>query len=291
MDTNEQNKMISPDEFLDKFEDVFTIIELNENEYPETYEAAQDWKFRFEDKRVNFKRIQACTGVFIDNDKTLQMLPAVAELVEGVLLYYAGRDDAEAANTLGNLYYIGRLGKKDFQLAKKYYEIAARLGSMNACENLGYIYYYGRVGEPDYEKSFKYFIKGSLNNRPISSYKIGDFYRNGYYVEKDPEQAFRIYKNCKKSLDKDDEILSAGADVSLRIGDCYFEGIGTEQDYKNALINYSTAENLYYVRIENGEYFYMDNLKRAIINQQICRQKLLLDLPGYDWVKEMPSGT
>ncbi len=82
---------------------------------------------------------------------------------------------------LGGYYYE----IKRFDLALKYYEMAASFDFDPAYECLGYIWYYGRTGKRDFKKAFEYFsklmAKGDLN----ATYKVADMYKNGYYVEKD----------------------------------------------------------------------------------------------------------
>ena len=96
---------------------------------------------------------------------------------------------------LGGVYYA----RKDFDLALKYYEMAADLGSESAIEGLGYIWYYGRTGTVDYEKAFRYF--SSLKHNIVAQYKVADMYKNGYYVEKDYDKyrqmIERLYEDVK----------------------------------------------------------------------------------------------
>ena len=49
--------------------------------------------------------------------------------------------------------------KREFDLALKYYEMAAEYQYEPAYECLGYIWYYGRTGIRDYEKAFHYYRK------------------------------------------------------------------------------------------------------------------------------------
>lgn len=85
---------------------------------------------------------------------------------------------------LGGYYYE----MKRFDLALKYYEMAASLDYDPAYECLGYIWYYGRTGKRDFKKAFEYFSKLMDKGDPVSTYKIADMYKNGYYVEKNQQK-------------------------------------------------------------------------------------------------------
>ena len=73
---------------------------------------------------------------------------------------------------LGAVYYENR----QFDLALKYYEMAAEYGEIHAISNLGYIWYYGRTGEKNYEKAFYYFNKAREMGDMIAAYKVADMY-------------------------------------------------------------------------------------------------------------------
>ena len=81
---------------------------------------------------------------------------------------------------LGGYYYELR----EFDLALKYYEMAASFDFDDAYECLGYVWYYGRTGTVDYEKAFHYFSKLMEKGNPVATYKVADMYKNGYFVEK-----------------------------------------------------------------------------------------------------------
>ena len=83
---------------------------------------------------------------------------------------------------LGAMYYE----QKEFDLALKYYELAAEYGNIYAISGLGYIWYYGRTGEVNYEKAFYYYDKARQMGNLAAAYKVADMYKNGYYVEQDP---------------------------------------------------------------------------------------------------------
>lgn len=91
---------------------------------------------------------------------------------------------------LGGVYYELR----NFDLALKYYEMAASYDYEEAYNCLGYIWYYGRTGDRDYEKAFQCFSKSAQLGNIQSEYKVADMYKNGYYVEQDYEKYKQIIK-------------------------------------------------------------------------------------------------
>lgn len=93
---------------------------------------------------------------------------------------------------LGGYYYE----IKKFDLALKYYEIAANAQYEPALSGLGYIWYYGRTGKTDYEKAFGYFQRSAELGNIQSEYKVADMYKNGYFVEKDYDK----YKSIIEKL-------------------------------------------------------------------------------------------
>lgn len=112
---------------------------------------------------------------------------------------------------LGGYYYeIHR-----FDLALKYYEMAAAMDFEEAYECLGYIWYYGRTGEKDYEKAFRYFSRLMEKGHLVATYKVADMYRNGYYVERDTdkyeeiiEELYPKVKNCRSVFDPIPEVYT-----------------------------------------------------------------------------------
>lgn len=99
---------------------------------------------------------------------------------------------------LGGVYY----DMKNFDLALKYYEMAAAMDYDGAYECLGYIWYYGRTGEKDYRKAFEYFSKMMNKGHLVATYKVADMYKNGYYVEKDMETYRKIIEDLYVKVQK-----------------------------------------------------------------------------------------
>ena len=107
-------------------------------------------------------------------------------------------------------------------------------------------------------------------------------YKNGYYVEKDEKEAFYIYTHCYEQMT---EVCAEliGADICMRMGNVYFYGIGTEKNYETALKYYQEAEQHYYRKIRNGDFFAKKGLEGVIEKQNEIRKILLDELPDFNW--------
>ena len=194
--------------------------------------------------------------------------------------------NADAMNDLGSLYYGGDRGfPQDFDKAVRYYTMAAEHGCRVSQENLGYCYYYGRNGEPDYEKAFHCFALGAFDGHLISLYKIGDMYLNGYYVQKNEKEAFYIYMRCLDTMTEEAEKYAAGP-VYLRLGKMFLNGIGTEENLKNALICFQKAEAFLYDMVLDGDIKYKKSLEAAIRGHAETGKKLSEKLPEGEWIDE-----
>ncbi len=256
----------------------------DEDNYPESEAVIAHWiKFNEEDFADYLDVGMKIANDLHETDATLPMHPAVADFVTTIYNAAIEAGNYDAACDLGALYYTGRSGEQNYEKAAHYYEIADKNGNRQATENLGYIYYYGRIGERDYEKAFKYFIKGALDNHLRSLYKVGDFYKNGYYVEKDEKEAFRIYQQCAEML-SDESVPLVGADIFMRLGDCFFEGCGTERDLLAANRCLTTSENMFYERLMEGDFYQQKNLDH-ILEREAEIKRLIKEemLPDMSW--------
>lgn len=219
-----------------------------------------------------------------NSDQAEVMPKCVADFVIEIYLDEIKKENAGAMTNLGSLYYTGRCGEQNYEKAIKYYTMADEHGERQATENLGYCYYYGRSVPIDYEKAFHYFVKGALDNHLNSLYKIGDMYRNGYYVKKDEKEAFYIYRHCYEQMtEKCAELI--GADICVRMGNVYYYGIGTSKNLELALKYYQQAEQYFYVKLKNGDYFSQQGLMDVLEKQNLIRAEITKKLPNFDWTK------
>ncbi len=126
--------------------------------------------------------------------------------------------EPEYMMNLGGYYYEQR----QFDLALKYYEMAAACSDIDAFICLGYIWYYGRTGTKDYKKAFFYFCAGRDAGDLQAAYKVADMYKNGYFVEKDYarycsiiEELYPKIKKAKYLNDPLPEIFSRLARIRM----------------------------------------------------------------------------
>lgn len=252
---------------------------LNADEYPEVH-AQLEYFMEHGEENMTANDLAAALRLA---DRPMDLPGFIIDFIIELYEYGIENDDDQAMNDLGALYYGGSRGcEQSFQKAVHYYEMAAERGNRQAQENLGYCYYYGRVGEPDYEKAYQYFVIGALTGSGVSLYKVGDMYLNGYYVKKNERQAFWLYMNCLNTMTEETEPEIAGP-VFLRLGKMFLNGIGTEINYKSALISFQKAEAFLYDMVKNGDYMYKNSLKASITGQAKARQKLAEELPDKEW--------
>ena len=112
------------------------------------------------------------------------------------------------------------------------------------------------------------------------------FYKNiKLVVEKDEKQAYLIFKYCSESLDEyQEEFL--GADIYIRLADCYYNGSGIDKDLVLALEYYQKAERFYYPRVLDGDYLHKKRYERSNTMQQLVREELKKEIPDYSWTKK-----
>ena len=168
------------------------------------------------------------------------------------------KKDPAAMVDLGSFYY----GNKQFDLALKYYEMAAEYGELNAISDLGYIWYYGRTGEKNYEKAFYYFDKAMKAGDKIAAYKIADMYKNGYYVEKDYDKYKEIIEDLYNDIRNRGGYDGIVPEIYTRMARIRTE----EGDVKEALRLYDIAREVLAYRIQYNQFWGNLNIMKWMIN-------------------------
>ncbi len=274
---------MTKDELTKRSQDVLTFIDRDK--LPFIYYVVKG--VANEDFEID--ELQEFWGSILDNNKGSMLPSELVKLVEEILMEDMDEGNRDAMCAMGELYYFEDGGKQDYDKAFEYFTKATQHGSDRARENLGYCYYYGRGCEVNYEKAFKCFVRGAFNDRINSIYKLGDMYRDGLFVEQDGKMAYDLYSKANELIndDDDDEVFKIfGADIAIRLADCYFYGIGVKKkDLQEALYYYNQAESLYFPRVKNGDFMHLAAYKRAIEQSKIVREELQKLIPKFEWVK------
>lgn len=134
------------------------------------------------------------------------------------------------------------------------------------CANtLGYMYYYGRVngGVPDYEKAFKYFSIGAVTGYYESVYKISDMFLHGYGVPKSEKLAertlCRIYPENIRLL-VDGRFDNRFPDIAYRLGNIWRD----QGSYEAAVDMYLQAQYGIRKRMETIDQYGDRNVAKRI---------------------------
>ena len=168
------------------------------------------------------------------------------------------RHDPADMMYLGGYYYE----MKKFDLALKYYEMAATYDYDPAYECLGYIWYYGRTGARDYKKAFEYFSKLMDKGEPVATYKVADMYRNGYYVEKDQKEYEEIIENLYPKVRDLRDVFAPVPEVFTRLA-----RIRVSQGRKDDAVDlYLYAKDFLAQRIKYNAFFGNLNIMKWLID-------------------------
>ena len=159
---------------------------------------------------------------------------------------------------LGGYYYE----KKQFDLALKYYEMAASYDYDPAYECLGYIWYYGRTGERDYEKAFTYFSKLMEKGDLQATYKVADMYKNGYFVEKNPEKYKEIIEDLFPKVVDNHNLFAPVPEVFTRMARIRAD----EGQDEEAVSMYFYAKDFLAQRIRYNSFFGNLNIMKWLID-------------------------
>ena len=158
---------------------------------------------------------------------------------------------------LGAMYYAQR----EFDLALKYYEMAAEYDNLYAIADLGYIWYYGRTGEKDYEKAFKYFSMAMERGDLIATYKVADMYKNGYFVEQDYKKYKEMIEELYPKVQEAQYLNDPVPEVYTRLAKIRVKEGKTEE----ALGLYYVARDFLSQRIKNHPFFGDLNIMKWLI--------------------------
>jgi len=165
-------------------------------------------------------------------------------------MWQAGYDYYEGANG-----YPVDFNKACYYLTKCY----EKRQDPEIARTLGYIYYYGRTtnGVPQGDKAFQYFAIGTIAGSSVeATYKLADCYIKGFGTPINHQAAFNLVRGLYDSQ-LDDYLYGCCnkfADVSLRLGSYYKDGIDVNPNKEMALKYYLNARCAIKDRLSEMEY-------------------------------------
>ncbi|KAK8867228.1 hypothetical protein M9Y10_010205 [Tritrichomonas musculus] len=133
-------------------------------------------------------------------------------------------DESELSYLIGDIYYFGSV-EQNYSKATEFYELAAKLNSIEAFVKLGELYGVGEIVERDYNKAKEYFELVAKHNNYDSLLYLGDIYMNRLGVEKN-------YAVAKEYFEL--EAKHNGAKAYYFLGRIYLYGYGVEQNSTKA---------------------------------------------------------
>lgn len=183
--------------------------------------------------------------------------------------------DPEYATELGGYYY----GKKKFDLALKYYSIGAEGNNKYALNGLGYIYYYGRCGVVDYNLAFKYYEKASSLGVDEATMKLADMYRKGLGTKIDNSKANEILEMLYERLKDSDLVYSKYPEVVIRLSTEWIN----DNDFSKAIPELFRAKDFIKTRLVYNDFFgEFTNMEIIIDKIYQCIDFDKLDMDIYD---------
>lgn len=208
---------------------------------------------------------------------------------------------ADGFMSLG-LYYSDSANPRDVAKAMHFYELAAKLGHLEAQLNLGRFYYVGDGVEQDYVKARKWIQKAAAQGSAQGLFLMGTLYFDGLGVKQNFKKAANYYElsiaggyacvmhnlgcmhyfgqGIEVDLGKASELFRLGARLKhppclCNLGACYSLGRGVHLDEREGL-------RLYHEAAIRGYTVAQANLAAAFALGQGCEQDIPL---SYAWAK------
>ena len=138
----------------------------------------------------------------------------------------ADQGNADAQNSLGDMYYYGEGVAQNYTKALKWLQKAADQGNADAQNSLGDMYYYGEGVTQNHTKALKWLQKAADQGNADAQNSLGDMY---YYGEGVAQNYTKALKWLQKAADQ------GNADAQNSLGDMYYYGEGITKNYTKAL--------------------------------------------------------
>ena len=132
----------------------------------------------------------------------------------------------KAAFRLGEKYYEGQVGPKDYAKAAKWYQLAAEHGVAAAQFNLAGMYISGEGIAQDYTQAMRWYRLAAEQGDARAQFNLGVMYAKGEGVPQDAAEAAKWYRLAAEQGDGFAEIM---------LGHIYENGEGVTRDYTESV--------------------------------------------------------
>ncbi|MDO5470037.1 MAG: protein kinase [Akkermansia sp.] len=149
----------------------------------------------------------------------------------GIARHRAEAQDTDALLVLGNCYQQGYGVPQKAQEAVKYYQQAATRGDYRAVLRLGMCYERGIGVKKDDRRAFAHYMRAAEKQSAAAQTMVAHCYELGIGVEQDATKAFELFRQAS----------GRSFDALFRLGLCYEDRIGTEQNFAQAIACYQAA--------------------------------------------------
>ena len=144
----------------------------------------------------------------------------------------AEQGNVYAQRTLGNWYLHGERITKNEQEGIRLYSLAIEQGDTKAMMELGSSYIRGKYIEKNVHEGVRLYNLAIDNGDVSALLHLGNYYLYGRDVDRDEKEAFRLYKLATEK----------GFGQSY-LGMCYYNGSGVEQNYEEAVKLFEEDDN------------------------------------------------
>ena len=173
----------------------------------------------------------------------------------------AARGNSNAMCYLGATYNVGRGVKPDIYEAIYWWRQSASLLNKYAYRPLSS--YDGKEPDGSYgKKCFNYLFKGAILGNAECISEIGAMFFDGEFLDADQRLAFKLYRVSYNTIEDNADDYG---EICLRLGMCYNDGTGVEQDLVKAKFFFTKTIEIEESKIASGicEHYFIGSLNRA----------------------------
>eukprot|EP00003_Mantamonas_plastica_P016206 TRINITY_DN270_c0_g1_i3.p1 TRINITY_DN270_c0_g1~~TRINITY_DN270_c0_g1_i3.p1 ORF type:complete len:968 (+),score=309.40 TRINITY_DN270_c0_g1_i3:11-2914(+) len=157
---------------------------------------------------------------------------------EDVVGYYrhsAEMGDVQAQVAMGQLNYHGMHGvPRNYEIARRYFELAANRGNPVAQASLGLMHTQGQGVKQDNKTGLKYYRMAAKQNNAEALNGLGYMYLYGTGVEMNYKKAVEYFRKAAHG---------GSSEGQLNLATLYLTGVGVAKDYKQAVQYFTLSAN------------------------------------------------